>query len=131
MKTYKDLREKSVSLGEAKDCAVIALSVACDVPYEDAHAALELAGRQPRGSSKLSMFPVALDLLGYEWVPVKNQFKSKTVRTLEREIKTLGITQPLLVRVRNHVLTIKDGKVHDWSEGRCHRVLDITTVRKK
>src|SRR5205814_1701981 len=46
---------------ETKDCTVRALSVAADISYEDAHAAMEMAGRKPKRGirTKLALIKLA------------------------------------------------------------------------
>lgn len=122
-KDYDALRAKSTLHSEDRDCGVIALSVCCDVSYEDAHVALELAGRAKRKPTYAYMYEPAVSLLNKRLVST-NKFKSRTIRTLERELDKGNY----LVRVTGHAVGVCGGKVVDWSSGRCKRIKEIYEV---
>ena len=53
------------ALEETNDCAVMTLATALDIPYELAHEAFELAGREVGASSSTKMLDDAFGSLGY------------------------------------------------------------------
>jgi hypothetical protein len=127
---FRSLESERLSFGEYNDCGVKALSVCCEVDYRDALAALELAGRQPKGGTMRYMYNIALPLLDCEMEDVSDQFSSKTIRTLQRELDAKGDKSNYLISVRNHAVGVKAGKIIDWTEGRCYRILKISRVIK-
>lgn len=123
---YDSLNNISNSFKENNDCGVVALAVCCNVSYEDAHAALELVGRKRRRCTNRYMYEPAADLLDKKLV-LTNKFKSRTIRTLERELDHGNY----LVRVTKHSVGVNNGKVIDWSTGRCKRIVEIYEILDK
>lgn len=115
-------------MGERNDCAVRAIAVVADVPYEKAHAALAAAGRKPRHRTKNTVTNAALRALGFTMIDVSDQFKGRTVRTLERE---LPVGKRYLIRTNGHILGARWGECHDFTRGGRYRVKHIFQVEKK
>jgi hypothetical protein len=122
-KDYDALNSVSKQFNETLDCGVIALAVSCDVSYEEAHTALELAGRKKGKPTNRCMYVPAASLFNKKLV-LTNKFKSRTIRTLERELDDGNY----LVRVTGHAAGVYNGKVVDWSTGRCKRIKEIYEV---
>lgn len=120
--TYQQLRTVSRSMNENRDCAVRAVAIAANVPYRVAHATLKQLGRKNRRGTPNTVTKQAMKNLGFRLE--EKFFRAKTVRTLERELRR-GV---YLVWVRGHILAIKNGVVHDWTKGRCHRVKRVIEV---
>jgi len=127
MITFNDCAVISHRLGENNDCTVKAVAIACQVTYDEAHGYLKSLGRKwGRGhhwAGNGHGYTERLDKLGIEGEEI--EFKSKTVKTLAREL-TKG---HYMVKVRGHVLAIIDGKVEDWTAGRQHRVLKVMKIK--
>jgi hypothetical protein len=51
-------------------------------------------------------------------------YDSTTVKSLAKELTT----GTYLVGTSGHVLCLRDGVVHDWTDGRCHRIRDVWEV---
>lgn len=136
---YTSLTIESKKLNERNDCTVKAFAIVTGCSYNEAHWEMKKAGRPNRKG-----LPTLLvnRRIRKEDIPDHNErmiaalkrkgFKvqkvgcnSKTVRTLGRNIKSNG---RFLVFVRGHVLAIKDKKVHDWTDGRCHRIRSVWKV---
>lgn len=117
----------SKMLKETKDCAVKAIALATGVHYVDVHSLMASKGRKPRKGTLNHITYAALRHLGfvYESVP----FRSKTIRTLEREFKYRPGTY--LVWVNRHILVLKDGHILDWTQGRQHRIKRVEQIRSK
>jgi hypothetical protein len=154
---YSLLTATSKSLNEDNDCGVRAMAVATGESYEDCHAAFELAGRKHRGSSYHYMYPQVADMLGYDlkpiwrsgdyaseknllythpkflhlnvcppeysWVP-KCKTPISTERNIPRNIKCIMIVQ-------GHAIGIRDGEVHDWTNGKRHRSMCFYIITPK
>lgn len=122
-------RQGSRLLGETNDCTVITTSIVTDTLYEVAHATLKANGRKNRHGAPRHITHKSIKDLGYSLKRVTDLFvnKAKTVRTFER-IAPKHCT--FIIHVKGHVLAYKDGRVHDWTKGRCHRITDIFKVTK-
>ncbi len=124
---YRKLNTKSNEIGEENDCTVIALAIALNIQYEDAHAALELAGRKTMsGASWYTLFK-AIDILDYKLDEVRKPEEIKTIKKAEEYFKEKG---HYILDTSKHVAAMIDGVVHDWSRGRALRVKRIFKVEK-
>ncbi len=112
----------SEGMNEKNDCAVRAVAIITGKSYTEIHQVFARCGRRHRGRTWHHTTTLVLMHLGIKTVPVL--FKGKTIRTLARELPK-GY---YLVRIRNHMLAIKDGRVCDWTEGRLHRVKEVYKV---
>lgn len=124
MDLLKTIDQKSVSHNEKNDCAVRAVSIVTNYSYDDVHYIFSLCGRKQRHGTKWETTEKAVRLLRFRMVEITNTYSSRTIRTLERELKRRGKNR-LLVRVRGHVLPVVNGKVYDWTSGRCHRIQKV------
>jgi len=133
MITFDLVQRESVALAERNDCTVKAVSIACQIPYSEAHTYLGRLGRRRgcgwyemdhwRGMRHVSGYVDNLHKLGIEYEKV--EVRSKTVSQIVREL-TSG---HYLVKVRGHVLALVDGKVEDWTEGRRHHVKSVYKIK--
>jgi len=127
---FESLDRESKILGETRDCAVKAVAIACG-QEKDYRRVLELfraKGRRNRGRTPFRVTESVVAALGCAMINVTDHFGSKTVRTLEREMR--GMSGCYLIRVRGHVLSVVDGSVHDWTQGRCHRIQSIYKIKQ-
>ena len=127
---YQQLLAASNVMQENQDCAVMALAVVGDLSYTDAHCLLEMFGRSHRQSCYHHQTLQALAFLDLEiedqtalW---RDTMGGRTVRTLARVMK--GHKGKWLVRTSQHVLAVEDGKIHDWTNGRLHRIQTVVKV---
>jgi hypothetical protein len=120
---FADVLCESKRHNEHKDCAVRAVAVATDYEYDDVHYAFSICGRVPRRGTRWEITEKVVKLLRHRMIDVTHQFKARTVRTLEREMR--HHTGRYIVRVNRHLLPVVDGKVHDWSQGRLHRIIAV------
>ena len=118
MEKFAKIETISEQMAENNDCAVKAVALACDVPYRVAHKALENQGRKKRNGTQVAAMLEAIEKLGFTTAPAA--YNAKTAITLERDpLLTKGHYIALMKR---HVATVVNGKVHDWTNGRRHRV---------
>lgn len=137
---FELLNQETQKAGETKDCSVKAFAVVTGCSYKEAHWEMKKAGRPDRKG--LPLLAQGRRVYREEDMPDHNErmiaalkrngfrvqkvsCNSKTVRTLGRNIKSDG---KFLVFVRRHVLAIKDKKVIDWTNGRCHRIQSVWKV---
>lgn len=86
---------------ESKDCAVRAVSIACDIPYHEAHERFSKAGRKPNKG-------VDIDLLE----KVMERKPMQYCITLSRFV-ALNPTGRFVVIKRGHAFAVVNGAVHD------------------
>lgn len=134
---YAQLRSEASAVGERADCTVKALSIALDVPYADAHRAMEASGRKRGQGANNSVMERAAKLLGYRAVPIEpkaliarypgahKNLNSATTHHPERFKKVWRDLPPMYIVVRGHALGFRDGRVHDWTEGRAKRIINM------
>lgn len=140
---YLSHREVAQSLGEEMDCAVRAVAVACNVPYEEARSTLIGLGRKPRGRTPTQLIRAAIESLGsrveeysfskYHSIirqyPGKHKGKSCiTTHHPDRFPEVWKDGKTYLFFTNGHVLCVKDGVNHDWTRGRSLRAYMIWEV---
>jgi hypothetical protein len=124
--TYDDLLAEGRRLKEKNDCAVRAVALACSVSYGVAHTTLGMNGRKDGGRTEDHIIFRSIHQLGFTYRKFK--VKSKTIRALEKELPAEGA---FLVRVRGHILCIRDGVNHDWAQGRLHRIMVVHQIQPR
>ena len=116
----QDLVKSAKEMGEANDCSVKALATICDLPYKMAHDHMAGIGRVFRCGFRPDQ---AIKNLGYQLHQLAH-LKSKTIRTLERELAAeFGGLKVLIYCSRGrHVLAWDGAMIADWTGGRQQRV---------
>lgn len=128
-------------------CGVIALATALQIPFKKAFYLLEAKGRKKgKGSSPQAMFEI-IEELGFKveiiqckrnlhyrgddrkFLKLDEQYddRIKTVITAQKHLPKTG---KYICFVGSHVLTIRNGNVEDWSEGRKNQIVMIWKVTK-
>lgn len=134
----------TVAMNENNDCAVVALAIAANVPYDDAHAFWELHGRK-RGCGTYTgrtmphdgNAPKVFGELGISvtkvagrggagfystseggWVYPDHYFANGTLRSFCKKFPT----GRFIVCVANHALAVVDGVIHDHCRSDLRRV---------
>jgi len=117
---YDEHKKASDEMGETNDCSVKALAVICDLTYEVAHAAMAAIGRSFRKGQRPEK---AIEAQGWELWRLMS-IKSKTIRTLERELAASygGLKVLIYCSKGRHVLAWDGKMIADWSGGRQQRV---------
>jgi hypothetical protein len=129
---YQKMAQASDAMHETKDCAVIAVAIAAGLTYRASHALLAQAGRKPRSTTQRTQIKQALKLLSIKTenvtVRYRHRMGAKTIRTLGRVMADRkGI---YLAYTHDHIMAIKDGVIHDWLDGRLHRITRVVKLRK-
>ena len=109
---------------EDNDCGVRALAVACAAPYEQAHWALQEAGRSAGNTCCVAQMIDAAARL--RCLMVATTCKAKTLLTVERELsETRG---GFIVTTSSHAAGVWNGELIDHARGRLWRVDGIYRV---
>lgn len=109
---------------DRNDCSVKAVAIACNVPYSEAHKALEQAGRKTNKGAFLFQMKKAILRLGCKISPLES-WKGKTTKTLDlpRQDRYIAVTC-------NHALAVQFGLVKDYSSEKNYRVQYVWKVTK-
>jgi hypothetical protein len=118
------IQKDSNSLDEKNDCAVKAVAIVANHPYKYTHRLFAAAGRKSKRATSFYITQKVLKSLGCH-IKRTTRFNARTVRTLERQLPTKG---RFLIRTKDHILAVIDGKIIDWTKGRLHRVCYIYEV---
>ena len=141
---------------DTKDCAVIAVSIATDTDYDVVHKMMKKNGRKDGKGTPYDIIMKTLAELGYttnalredsytwgrrRYKKVKRVLRTVVGRSYEVlkfvNADTIGQMNDhklpegtFLVQTYSHILAVKDGKVHDWTNGRRHRPFRILELVK-
>lgn len=125
-KTYDEIKRIGRKYYNDKGfCAVVAVAVACGVGFGKAYHTLKRQGRIHGNGTYTRDIMQALETLGMKMTPIEG-VHGRQVRTMP---KVLGKGM-FIVFIRGHVLTIRDGQVVDWTEGRAHRVIHAWKIEE-
>ena len=113
---YQRLRETADGMGERKDCSVIATAIVLDKDYQEVRQEFLRQGRKPNRSTNFSITQLVLFRYGMQATNIPAP--AKTLVTLGR----LGMQGRYLVRVSRHIAAMVDSVIHDWTQGRRHRI---------
>jgi len=155
-KEYTRVSKRSAKWGEENDCTVKALAIATNSAYEKAHGALALRGRSFRKGISMNAVWKALDDLGFDAKTVFNRrevewddegwswkegskerakkyrrsrwAKGKTIKSVAGHLPQRGV---FLIQTSAHVLCVRAGQVHDWTDGRRHRITEVHRIIRR
>lgn len=114
--------------GDKNCCAVITLSLTCDLSFKEAQAKLKKQGRQIGRRTYRGQLFRAIEDSGYTFRSCPKLAKQyRTVRSLEKA--RMG-QRTMLVATSGHVLAFRGGRVLDYTSGRLHRIQEIFIVEK-
>jgi hypothetical protein len=133
---YNELHAQSRAVGETNDCTVVALAAATGASYAHAWAVLAALGRAIGKGYPLHGLALerALALCGCRVEPDSCLVAPKSANGAQLTVAKLPEYLPkrgvYLVFTRGHVLCYRGGRVHDWTEGRRHRVSHIFRITR-
>ena len=159
-KEYTRVSKRSAKWRESNDCTVKALAIATKSTYEKAHGALALRGRSFGKGVHMNEVWKALGDLGFEAETVFNRFdieraerwpaaeypgmsgvekeankwrrsrwaKAKTIKSVAGYLPQRGV---FLIETSAHVLCVRAGQVHDWTDGRRHRITKVHRIIRR
>lgn len=133
---YAALAVEATSVNESNDCVPKAIAILSGLPYATVRAAFAEAGRKDRKGTSNEVRDAALKALGYKPVEVPgfcrkmiarypaphNTLKSLTSHQPVRFREAWAGTEDLYLQMPRHCAAFKDGRLHDWSEGRLKRI---------
>ena len=128
---YLKMKHASGVMQETNDCAVIATAIVVGLTYKDAHRLFEQVGRKHRSFTLNTQIDQALKLLNIKTQNVTVQYRirlgAKTIRTLGRVMADRK--DVYLAYTYDHIMAIKDGVIHDWLDGRLHRITRVVKLK--
>lgn len=153
--TYETAKAASAALNETNDCSVKALAIAANLPYLLVHDLLKKHGRKHRDGTYNSTFFAALNELqrkglikdykvekprrprkvtvwsGYD-ENMNAVWKKEERMTGHYTMKTVAKAFPknarMVAHVRGHHAAVVNGQVEDWTNNRCHKVIDVILI---
>ena len=141
--SYSFLAAESAKLGEQNDCTVIALALACDAPYAEAHAVLAELGRKPGRGIYFNgpTMHAAVARFGFKAERVNLCDLIATYPGAHARLKSVTTHHPdrfaavwpegtFLMFTAGHVLCIKNGLNHDHTRGRAKRAVSLFKIVK-
>ena len=130
-KLFLDSLSAARKIGESRDCAVRAVSIAARVPYDVAHSLLSQKGRRPgRGTHDWQYLGVLKDL-GFSVIDETKKYRNKGGKTVTSLSKLLPSRGVFIIRVRGHVACYRAGEIHDWMDpSRRNHIRDVWRISK-
>lgn len=144
---FSQLMADSKNAGETNDCTVKAVAVACGVDYTDAHNAMRRAGRKSRRGAYKESTEKAVKSLGCtmekivttEWcyrtsrwtadaTALKNNGFGKTIKTAMG--RNVDKNAHFIIFTRGHAVGATGGQIHDWTDGRQHRIKQVWKITR-
>jgi len=130
---YARISHCTAALSDSRNCSVIALSIACRVPYNVSAEACGDQGRKKNRGLHTGNILKAAEALGCQLVKVHNKGTSflRQKNGSQYTNKTIGKRCKqgyYLVFVKGHVLAVVNGEVEDWSKATNRRVLSAYRV---
>ena len=122
---FKELLEECRSIGDDKGCVPIAVAALTGFSYTDVEELFREKGRKKKEGVYFNTTREVLEELGLTLHEVNYENYGKTIRTFCRNIDS---DNKYIIRVRRHVLAVVDGDALDWTNGRCHRILECFRV---
>ncbi len=124
---FRLLCKSSNARGERNDCSVLALAVVADLTYDAAHKAMAEVGRKNNDGARTGQTFTALHNLGKTYDDVTDRASFAEIKTI-KSLKRLNLKGKYLITVSGHILAMKDGEIHDWTNDRQHRIQKIYRV---
>jgi hypothetical protein len=125
--TYEELRAIGMKYyNDVNFCSVISIATACQTSFGKAFHTMKREGRKTRKGVLKPQIIEGVEKLGFKAIPL-NGFEGKQVKSMPNLLPRTGA---YMVFIRGHVLTIKEGQVCDWSDGRAHRVKQVFKIER-
>ena len=127
MTTYEQACRDAAVAGENKDCAIKAVCIATKQSYQYILGAFRICGRKEGEPTPFAITRRVMKCLDYHLVTIElSSVKGATVRTISRNLER-GI---YLLRTKDHILCVRNGKAHDWTAGGGYPVKTIDRVER-
>lgn len=139
-RSYREVTSESRGFNETNDCTVVAVAIVTGKTYPEAHKAMADAGRKRGRGAHCWQYEQALNALGFTWTELFskwnrnstyakfNQLKSRTIRTVERELADNWGGVPCLIKVSGHLLAWNGSKIEDYTQASTRRVQEVWAI---
>jgi len=139
---YTQLRTDSTNNGDKGSCTVLAGCVAFDLTYQQGYSLLERHANRSKGrglqrNTCVRAYEKINEFLGvdgkfslrtYDQTELRRTFTNGATMTVNNCTTYLNPKKRYIIFVSRHAVGVKDGIVHDWSQGRKKPVEDIVEV---
>lgn len=149
-KLFEACRDAGRELQDSNYCVITAISIVTGIEFKTVHKMAEKYGREKnKGTSLIIMFHILNDL-GYAVTKTAKPRSEKWVKCVysDNKVKRYGMYTPKTIgKVRgyksgkwicytenstgSHVLSLVNGKVHDWSSDRKLRISKMWKIERK
>ncbi len=142
-RAFQLLEAEASSKAESRDCAVKALALATDIPYDQARAELAALGRRSRRGTLRFDLHEAIKAHGFKLVRIHpsefirqypsphHNLQNVTTHHPERFNKVWADGHTYLVHPNHHVLVFRNGENLDWTKGKALRVQEIFRIERE
>lgn len=118
------------AMNEHNDCSVIAVAIAFRMTYKEAHTIMAAFGRRNRHRFHTrNILPIA-ENFGFTVEPVNNLIQKSGAQYTPKTIGNRLKKGYYLTFIRGHVFAVVNGEVHDWTNGRRHRITEAYKVTR-
>lgn len=120
---FQDINDLVSLYGDTNCCASIAVSLTTLTPFNEVYEYVMSKGRKKRGFTSHDLLEEAIERFSgkdIDYKTIEEVFGRKTI-----PVSKIGNYLPkgsYICYTRGHVLSLIDGNVIDWTEGRRHRV---------
>jgi spore maturation protein CgeB len=140
---FLEMQNKAVEHHDFNDCAVKAVAILSETPYEEVHAFMKECGRRNGRGTPWDCIWSAFRKFGCEFERVltstfierypgaHKNLGSITTHHPDRFKKVWADGNSYLFSCHKHVAAVVDGKNHDWTQGRAKRVIAVYKITKK
>jgi len=129
MNYYSQTVEQARANGDRSFCVPLAASIVSGRDFDEVNNMMIRAGIRKKGTGSYmrDWLPFFKNRLEMNMVEITSHVlqRARTVRTFER---ICNPNDRYLVRVKGHLLAVRDGKVQDWTQGRMHRIQQVWVV---
>ena len=122
METYETVLKASEAMGEKSDCAVKAIAIVTNHPYEYVHALFKKHGRKYQDGTWPHTTDAVIEEIGVILTLADIPGKSLKTRKFPKKGR-------YLVTTHKHVIAVVNGKIEDWTAGRQHRPIQILEIK--
>lgn len=105
-------------------CTVIALALCLEWDFSRSHAYLKNKGRKDGYGTPMFNVLNSIKENGKVLKEVSPLFKSLGIKTI-REMQKRNLKDSYLILTRNHTCVFKNGILQDWTDNRCHRIVQV------
>ena len=121
---YDKVRKARLYKADSNCCGVVAVSIACRLPYNKAHEVCARVGRKNGQGMSLGALVAAIQVAGCQAQYI-HPSELKQANGSRYTCATIGKALKrgyYIAYTRNHAVAVVNGKVEDWTEGHRHQI---------